>query len=285
MSPPSKPHPWHGQPVALLTQHGKERVVAPRFRNALGLELRVVDDVDTDAFGTFTRDIARVGTQREAARAKARAGAERAGARFGLGSEGAFVPGPFGFGVWDLELVVLVDLERGVEVLGTAHEPGLVVQSEVATLEELERVAERAGFPEHGLVVRTDTTSTAQMAKGLATWPGLVAAFEVSRAASPRGVAWVESDLRAHMHPTRMSVIGRAVDDLVVRLARGCPACGSPGFGVSGLVRGLPCGACGEPTREPVADELACVACDHRSREPRTAAAFADPGACGFCNP
>ena len=49
--------------AALATLHGKERVFAAGLR-PLGIEVRVAP-VDTDAFGTFTRRVPRVGTARE----------------------------------------------------------------------------------------------------------------------------------------------------------------------------------------------------------------------------
>jgi hypothetical protein len=52
------PPPWHGARAVLATMHGKERVMAPLAARFLGLDLRVADGLDTDAFGTFSRDIA-----------------------------------------------------------------------------------------------------------------------------------------------------------------------------------------------------------------------------------
>ena len=108
------PSPYQGARLALLTQHGKERVVAPRLRDVFGAELVVVRDFDTDTLGTFTRDVPREGTQLEAARRKAKLACELGGVFVGLGSEGAFVPGPFGFGTWNVELVVLLDEALGL---------------------------------------------------------------------------------------------------------------------------------------------------------------------------
>ena len=57
---------YAGRRIALLTQHGKERVVAPVLRRALGCNVELVSGYDTDRLGTFTRDIPREGTQIEA---------------------------------------------------------------------------------------------------------------------------------------------------------------------------------------------------------------------------
>ena len=46
---------YAGERIALLTQHGKERVIAPRIEPALGCVVEHVTGFDTDTLGTFTR--------------------------------------------------------------------------------------------------------------------------------------------------------------------------------------------------------------------------------------
>jgi hypothetical protein len=273
-----------GHGIALVTKHGKERVIAPLVREQLGCALHVIDDVDTDTLGTFTREIPRAGTQREAAVRKARMAHER-GHRFGLGSEGAFLPGPLGLGAVDVELLVFVDAEDGTEVLGKAHEPGRHLHGVVSTFEELLSLAQRAGFPEHGLVLRSNDEEDLRIYKGLRTNEDLHAAFVTAQREAHSGLVFVENDLRAHQNPTRMTTIARAARDLIERLASLCPVCGSPGFGHSATTPGLPCRWCEAATREPIADVYACVRCPHRESRPRHGEAFADPGLCDLCNP
>ncbi len=118
-------HLYVGGQVALLTQHGKQRVVAPALEGALGCRVHHVDGFDTDRLGTFTRDIPRFGTQVEAARKKARIAMELTGLPFGLGSEGAFVPDPFiGMAPWNVEVIVFIDALRNLEVAGIAQDRG-----------------------------------------------------------------------------------------------------------------------------------------------------------------
>jgi hypothetical protein len=261
-------HPYASATFALLTQHAKEEVVAPALGDGLGARLEVVGDFDTDTLGTFTRDVARAGSQIEAARRKAAIAIERSGASLGLGSEGAFVSGPFGLGSWNVERIVLIDASRGIEVVGRAAAAGLHAYRAVATRAELESVAEWARFPGHGLVVRPDGADDPRVRKGIRDWSTLESAFDEARRLSAGGVAFVESDLRAHMHPTRMSVIAQAARDLVERLRTPCPGCRMPGFGSAEPVPGLPCAACGAPTRAPVAEEWRCVACGRREERP-----------------
>ena len=110
--------PYARATFCLLSRHGKEQVIAPALAQAFAAAVEVVGDIDTDALGTFTREVPRPGTQLETARRKARLGMERSGRALGLSSEGAFHAGPVGS--WNTELVLLLDDERGIEVVGRA---------------------------------------------------------------------------------------------------------------------------------------------------------------------
>ena len=113
---------YAGQRIALLTQHGKERVIAAALEPALGCHVTRVAGYDTDLLGTFTRDIPRAGTQIEAARKKARLGMELARLPLGLASEGSFGPHPMlGMFPWNVEFLIFIDDERGLEIVGVAQ--------------------------------------------------------------------------------------------------------------------------------------------------------------------
>ena len=161
---------YRGAAFALLTQHGKEAAIGPIFARAFDAAVRRVDGFDTDTLGTFTRDVPRAGSQLEAARRKARLAIELAGLPRGLGSEGSFAPGPFGLGTWNLELVVLIDDARGIEIIGRAQGAATCAHALVRTRDELEALARRAEFPAHGLVVRPDASE--DPASGAASAPG-----------------------------------------------------------------------------------------------------------------
>ncbi|MEY3144161.1 MAG: hypothetical protein RLY21_2654 [Planctomycetota bacterium] len=282
----SNQEPYRGACIALLTQHGKERVLAPLFDRELGARLSVVRGIDTDTLGTFTREVQREGTQIEAARRKAEIAIERSGAEIGLGSEGAFVPGPFGLGSWNIEALVLVDRARGIEIVGRAGAPGRHLYASIATREELAAFATRAGFPGHGLVLRPNDERDPRFVKGIDSRAALEQAYDAAVRQSAHGTVFVESELRAHLNPTRMASIGEAGRDLVARMKCACPACGLPGFGAIAQVPGLPCRDCGAPTRQPVAEEYGCVRCEQREERPlRGAAESADPSVCDYCNP
>lgn len=277
--------PYAGVKVALLTQHGKERVLAPLFRNMLAARIELVAGFDTDTLGTFTRDVPRFGSQLDAARKKARVGMERSGLPVGLASEGSFGPGPFGFGSWNLELVLLVDAARGIEILGRSYAPGQHTHALLDDLDGLTEVAKHAGFPAHGLVLRPESENDPRLRKGLCSWPQLERAFAEARQESSNGKVFVESDLRAHMHPTRMANIGAAARDLLIRARSCCPACNAPGFGVVATVPGLPCRDCGDATDGARAEELGCAFCSHREVRRLATPTFAEPLYCNRCNP
>lgn len=76
---------WLPDLVALGTMHGKEQAIAPPLA-ALGIRIESTA-IDTDRFGTFSRNVPRSGNMLEAARSKARAAAEATGLfRRGAGS-------------------------------------------------------------------------------------------------------------------------------------------------------------------------------------------------------
>ena len=277
---------YAGRRIALLTQHGKEGVIAPVLDVALGCRVERVGGYDTDQLGTFTRDIPRAGTQIEAARRKARIGMELLGLPLGLASEGSFGADPMvGMFPWNVEFLIFIDDKQGLEIAGRAY--GKASHAHVLTGDwtAAEAFARQAEFPAHHLVVRPDGENDPRLRKGIAAWTKLEAAFAWAQAQSASGQVFLETDLRAHANPTRMEVIRRAAGDLVARLRSPCPACGAPGFWLVERVAGLPCGDCGAPTREIRAEVQGCVTCAHRETRERTEPPYADPGRCDYCNP
>lgn len=284
--PPSSTRPYAGSRIALLTQHGKERVIAPVLDAALGCRVERVGGFDTDQLGTFTRDIPRAGNQLEAARRKARIGMELSGLPLGLASEGALGADPMvGLLPWNVELLLFIDDVRGIEVVGMAQQATRFAHLLTGDWDAARRFAREAGFPEHHLVVRPQGDDDPRIDKGIATWAALEAAFLRARGQAQNGLVFLENDARAHAHPTRMGTISLAAEDLAARLNSRCPACGTPGFWVVKREADLPCADCGAPTREIRADVYGCPKCDHRETRERAGVEHADPGRCDFCNP
>lgn len=278
--------PDSGRRIALLTQHGKEKLIAPVLEPAIGCLIERVDGFDTDQLGTFTREIPRAGTQIEAARKKARIGMELAGLPLGLASEGAFGPDPMlGMLPWNVEVLIFIDDERGLEVVGVAQGGSNHAHRLVADWPAAVDFARHAGFPRHHLIVRPKSEGDPRLRKGIVDWAELEAAFTWAQAQADNDQVLLETDLRAHANPTRQGTIRQAAEDLAAKLRSNCPACGAPGFWIVDRVTGLPCSACGAPTRETRADILGCVKCEHRLTRPCTEPLAADPGRCDYCNP
>jgi hypothetical protein len=282
----SKGGAYSGRQVALLTQHGKERVLALVLEPPLGCRIERVVGYDTDLLGTFTRDIPRAGTQIEAARKKARLGMELAGLPLGLASEGSVGPDPFtGMFPWNVEFLIWIDDGLGIEVVGIAEGKSNSAHVLTASWEEAEAFARQAGFPEHHLVVRPEGEDDPRIRKGLANWAELQAAFAWALDQSESRCVFIENDLRAHANPTRMDNIRLAAENLARKLCSLCPACGTPGFWIVERLAGLPCEDCGAPTRETRAEIHGCLKCAHHITRERTDRQFADPGRCDYCNP
>jgi hypothetical protein len=279
-----------GSLAVIATMHGKERVIAPLLAEGLGLVCCVAEGLDTDRFGTFSRERARDGSALDAARAKASAAlALVPEARIAIASEGSFGPHPqIPFAPLGRELVLLIDRDSGLEIAG--HDATLDVRYAhviVRSAEEAQTFADRIGFPSHALIVMGcagDAPAPAiALSKGITDSGRLADA--VTAAIARCGAAFIETDMRAHHNPTRMAAIARAGQDLVSRYASRCPACAQPGFAVTERIAGLPCDWCGTPTSLALADIVACTACGHREERHASAPARADPGHCPRCNP
>ena len=284
--PPDTPSVYAGHRVALLTQHGKDRVIAPLLDSALGCRVERVEGYDTDLLGTFTRDIARAGTQLEAARHKARIGMQLTGLRLGLASEGSFGLDPqIGMFPWNVEFLIWIDDVHELEVVGVAQGKANFAHLLAKDWAAAEVFARQWGFPEHHMVVRPEREDDLRIRKGISSWAQLEAAFTSALEQSPSRLVFLEVDVRANANPTRLENIRLAAADLVKKLRSLCPECGAPGFWIVQHISGLPCEECGTPTQEPRADVLGCVKCQHRVTRERTDRNTADPGRCSYCNP
>jgi len=277
---------YDGRRVALLTQHGKERVIAPVLESALGCRIALVAGYDTDQLGTFTRDVARAGNQLEAVRKKARMGIVLSCLPLGLASEGSFGPDPFtGMFPWNRELLIFLDDERQLEIVGMAQGRAVFAQRLTEDWSAAESFARECAFPEHHLVVRPHSENELRMRKGIHSHEQFRDAFAWARSESDSGLVFLETDVRAHANPTRMQIIRLAAEDLAKRIASHCPACGTPGYWIVENIPGLQCASCGTPTGETRADVLGCLTCAYREHCERTDAPFADPSRCDYCNP
>ena len=279
-------HPYTGITIALATMHGKAEALAPAFAT-LGVSLAVPEGIDTDALGTFSGEIPRLRPPQETAIAKARLAMTATGLPLGLATEGSFGPDPLiGFVPMHRELAVLVDDIHGQVVCEwwNTHETNFANRV-VGSASELDEVQlARWGFPAHALIVRGEPSGP--VFKSLRDRSGLDDAIAVCIAASPSRRVRVETDMRAHLNPTRMRQISLLGERLVERLRCRCPRCHAPGFGRVDVVTGLPCGWCGCPTAAVLAEIHGCAACSERLHLPRSdGLRQSDPAQCDMCNP
>lgn len=288
---PSGPSPYRGRTAVLATKHQKEAVIGPPLSTTLGLSLYVPPNLDTDALGTFTGEIPREGPPRAVAVRKARMGMEAAHMSLGLANEGSFGPFPS----WpmvpgDHEILVFVDDERGIEVVEQWLSPETNFSSVAVHPEDADELAgflSRAKFPGHGLIVRPHSgLQEGYLWKGIVDPVVLNEAVARAAAASQDGMAHVETDMRSHMNPSRQQVLTVLARRLGERLSATCPACGTPGWGLIDVVRGLPCESCGAATPLVKAEVCGCARCSHQeSKPPAHGLAAASAADCEWCNP
>ncbi len=274
----------------LATMHQKERVMAPILERELGVKILVPADLDTDYFGTFTREVKRLGTQIEAARQKAEKALEIAGGTLAFASEGTFGPHPMmPYLPTNREIIILLDRVNNLEIIGES----LSVETNyshqlVSSVEEANIFAQKAGFPEHGLVVVVGEAAAGkgEIVKGIATEKQLFEAVTAGLKKSSTNRVHIETDMRAMYNPTRMKNIENATLDLVKKFQQLCPECGWPGFEVTERKIGLPCGLCYFPTQLVRLQIYQCQNCSYTKEELfPDGTETADPAQCQYCNP
>ncbi len=272
--------------IALLTRHGKETVLVPLLENAIACHVEHVHGYDTDQLGTFTREVPRIENQMDTARKKARIGMKLCGQPLGIASEGSFGSDPFlGVMSWNRELVVLIDDEAQIEIIGEAQGPGNHQYFLTADWSEALEFAKTAGFPGQHLILRPDNEHDRRMQKDIYNWQLYENSFKTAASYSSAGKVFIETDGRAHANPMRMKMIEKAAEDLLRKIQSRCPACGMPGFSVTQRFPGLPCADCGRPTSIIHAELFVCQKCGERRKIELDDQELADPMYCNFCNP
>ena len=275
--------------AVLITKHKKEEAIFPALSQT-GMNLKLLDTIDTDAFGTFTRDIERKGTQLETARYKALKAIEETGESIAIASEGSFGAHPtIFFAPANIELVLFIDTLNNIEILGweistdTNHS-----HTEVSSLKEAMKFAKQCGFPSHGMVVRPNTAgdNSSILFKGITSENALKEAVKKCFTASKDGKALIETDMRAIYNPKRMKVIEKAALNLLNKIKSLCPQCGWPGFEITEWIKGLPCENCFFPTKAIAKHIYQCKKCNYKKEiEYPDNQKYSNPTFCDFCNP
>lgn len=277
---------FNGRELAIVTKHQKEKAIIPEFKVNFNLNYRVVEGVDTDLLGTFTGEVERVLSPVESAKKKCALAAELNDCDLIIANEGSFGPHPSAFFLpADYEIIHFMDVKNNwhlTEYLLSTDTN--FAAKEINSVRGLKEFATEAGFPEHKLILRPKKDESEGIVKDLQNEEEIIQAFEGLH--ETFGSVYVETDMRAMNNPKRMKVIESLTRKLVKRLLTACPRCSNPGFGFKEIIVGLPCEACGNPTKKPMAEKHFCSFCKfEESYDIQGGQAFADPATCDFCNP
>ena len=280
---------YNNRVAILATMHNKEKVISPLLKEHLGLNLIVSQGLNTDVFGTFTREIKRPDTQIITARLKAKKALEMDDEKIAIASEGSFAPHPLIPYIYaNREIIIFLDQENDLEIIGELFsiETNFNHQT-ISSLEESEEFAQKVGFPEHGLVISFDNISTGktEFIKGITSKENLINSVEIA-IKNTNGKFHIETDMRAMYNPTRMKNIAFATQDLINKINSLCPQCNTPGFMINQKIPGLPCELCHQPTSLIKAVIFQCQKCGFTQQQlfPNNQE-FADPSLCEYCNP
>jgi len=280
---------YNNRVAILATMHNKEKVISPLLKEHLEINVIVPQGLNTDVFGTFTREIKRPDTQIITARLKAKKALEMYDEEIAIASEGSFAPHPLIPYIYaNREIIIFLDQENGLEIIGEVFsmETNFNHQT-ISSLEEAEEFAQKVGFPEHGLVISFDNISTGktQFIKGITSKENLINSVETA-IKNTNGKFHIETDMRAMYNPTRMKNIAFATQDLINKINSLCPQCNTPGFMINQKIPGLPCELCHQPTSLIKAVIFQCQKCNFTQQQlfPNNQE-FADPSLCEYCNP
>lgn len=277
---------FQGRSLLIATKHEKEKVLAPLFESALGVRCYTSSQLDTDIFGTFSGELSRQSSPLETVRDKCLWAIHQTDADLVLSSEGSFGSHPsLFFAHADEEWLMLIDKKNDIEIF--VREISLETNFAASTVnndDELNAFAEKYLFPEHGLVVKDQCDSPVRITKGIVRWEEL---YEEVHFYFRQGKnCYVETDMRAHMNPTRMKVIQKAGESLLQKIGSTCPSCQTPGFGVVKVHSGLPCEWCESPTKSTFSHVYECQKCYFQvEKKFPNQKTHESPEFCNYCNP
>lgn len=197
----------------------------------------------------------------------------------GLASEGSFGPYPFApLFAGCQEMLVFIDDELGIEIKETLFSTQTNFNHTVAnSVQDLDSFLVRIGFPSHAVILRPNKTDSSLLKKvsgllnknerhrlifkGIKDESALIQAFDVCQKNSIDKMVLVETDMRAHMNPTRMKVLRKIGVKMAKRIQTTCPRCSCPGFGMTQTAGALLCEICKYPSKRPLFEIHTCPKC------------------------
>ena len=279
---------YSGCNIVITTKHQKSEAIGSSFLNILNADVSECV-LDTDQLGTFCGEIERRGSAIESAKRKCEWGVNVTKASYGLASEGSFGPHPFfPFIPCGKEIIYFIDKKRSFDLyLQELSSETNYKMTEVSSFDEILDFAQKALFPSHALIIRSSIRNSKGLVfKGLQNSKDLEKCFYNALKNSSTGKIWIETDMRAHLNPTRMKAIGELSEQLAQRLLCLCKVCGAPGWGKTAEHRGLACSLCESPTDIIKAEVFSCVKCSYTEILPlANSEDKADPLYCCYCNP
>jgi len=272
--------------ASLATKHGKIAQLSPAFAEVLGWDL-VLAEIDTDQFGSFDGSTPRLLSPKETVLAKARAGAEFLGTRFGLANEGTIGQHPsYPFSTSDLELIGFVDLELGTQLVISHLSPRIFAERlELVSGQEWPDFASMFDLPNHAVIVNLTHGAEIKIHKGISSDLEIQRLLQAASAEPRFSTVIIETEFRAMHSPSRQRNIEVCAQLAAQRLAQRCPSCDYFGWGVTGHHFGLACRDCGFENQHLAKTEIfGCLSCPHEINRGLDRK-FADPANCLSCNP
>ena len=274
--------------ISLTTKHKKAEAIAPIFKEILGAHV-FESCQDTDLLGTFSGEIERNKTPKECAKEKCLWGFSDPSFLYSLASEGSFGPHPFlPFTSCGEEILYFIDKKREFHlVVSEISTSTNYLTKEIDSLDTLFEYAKKAQFPSHALILgHLKQKQNGFLVKGITCFEVLEKAFYDAKKISANEPLWLQTDMRAHLNPTRMKSIQELARTLALRLKTPCPSCSTPGWGKKKIERGLLCRVCHNETDRIKAEIFGCQVCSYQEKVYYPSGIhYSEPDTCSFCNP
>jgi hypothetical protein len=277
---------FEGRSIVIATKHKKQNAMAALLEKELGVTCIVPENLDTDLLGTFSGEIERELSPIDAAKKKCMLAMELTNTDLAIASEGSFGAHPLLYFLpADDEVLVFIDQKNGLEIAVREISTKTNFNAkEVSSEEDLLAFAQSAQFPGHALILKDKKDGFTSIAKGIVNTKDLLETFAKFKQSNE--TVYVETDMRAHLNPSRMQVIEETTEKLIKKIKTACPSCNTPGFGIKNSIPGLPCENCKTPSKSTLYHVYACQKCNH------TYEAYfpngkqqEDPTYCDRCNP
>ncbi len=274
---------FENKKIIIATKHGKEKIFEKVLQSALKGKYFAPNDFDTDEFGSFSGDIERTLTAKETVKQKCLAAMQKYNLDIALASEGSFGNHPmYYFTPFNEEWVVLIDLKNDLEIYGVHRTTEVCYEKKsITNWNALKDFLKQIDFPHQNVIIKNKEEEGKIICKDALTYEQIKQSLQNSKITFP---IYIETDLRAMHNPTRIKSIEKAIENLLQNIQSVCPKCYNPGFVITQTQSGLPCVACGLPTKNIAYTIKNCRKCSYELKE-KINKEYEEPQFCDFCNP